>query len=75
MAFTILKREIIFQFHVVVYDRADSAFACSKPDEYDWDQILEDTDIFFFSGVTPAVSESVKETVLDALRCCQKKGN
>ena len=32
----------------VVYDRADSAFACSKPNEYDWDQILEDTDIFFF---------------------------
>lgn len=58
----------------VVYDRADSAFACSKPDEYDWDQILEDTDIFFFSGVTPAVSESVKETVLDALRCCKRKG-
>ena len=58
----------------VVYDRADSAFACSKPDEYDWDQILEDTDIFFFSGVTPAVSESVKETVLNALRCCKRKG-
>ena len=58
----------------MVYDRADSAFACSKPDEYDWDQILEDTDIFFFSGVTPAVSESVKETVLDALRCCKRKG-
>ena len=58
----------------MVYDRADSAFACSKPDEYDWDQILEDTDIFFFSGVTPAVSESVKETVLNALRCCKRKG-
>ena len=58
----------------VVYDRADSAFACSKPEEYDWDQILADADVFFFSGVTPAVSETVKESVLAALHCCQKRG-
>lgn len=58
----------------VVYDRADSAFACSTPEEYDWDQILADADVFFFSGVTPAVSETVKESVLEALHCCQKRG-
>lgn len=58
----------------VVYDRADSAFACSRPDEYDWDQILADADVFFFSGVTPAVSETVKDAVLAALRCCKRRG-
>lgn len=58
----------------VVYDRADSAFACSEPNEYDWDQILADADVFFFSGVTPAVSEAVRDAVLDALRCCKRRG-
>lgn len=58
----------------VVYDREDSAFACSKADEYDWNKILADADVFFFSGVTPAVSETVKESVLAALRFCKEHG-
>lgn len=58
----------------VVYDREDSAFACSKADEYDWNKILADADVFFFSGVTPAVSETVKESVLVALRFCKEHG-
>ena len=58
----------------VVYDREDSAFACSKPDEYDWNKILADADVFFFSGVTPAVSETVKESVLMALQFCKEHG-
>lgn len=58
----------------VVYDREDSAFACSKADEYDWNKILADADVFFFSGVTPAVSETVKESVLMALQFCKEHG-
>ena len=58
----------------VVYDREGSALALSKSEEFHWDEILKDTDIFYFSGVTPAVSESVAETVLEALKYCKTHG-
>ena len=58
----------------VVYDREGSALALSKAEEFHWDEILKDTDIFYFSGVTPAVSESVAETVLEALKYCKTHG-
>lgn len=58
----------------VVYDREGSALALSKAEEFHWDEILKDTDIFYFSGVTPAVSESVAETVLEALKYCKAHG-
>ena len=58
----------------VVYDREGSALALSKAEEFHWDEIVKDTDIFYFSGVTPAVSESVAETVLEALKYCKTHG-
>ena len=41
----------------VVYDREGSALALSKAEEFHWDEILKDTDIFYFSGVTPTVCD------------------
>lgn len=56
----------------VVYDRAYSAFSKSDKSEYHWENILEEGDIFYFTGVTPAVSESVQEALLDALKYCKE---
>lgn len=58
----------------VVYDREGSALALSKPEEFHWDEILKDTDIFYFSGVTPAVSENIAKAVLEALKYCKAHG-
>ena len=56
----------------VVYDRAFSAFSLSQPSEYHWENILEPGDVFYFSGVTPAVSKYVEDTVRSALKYCKK---
>lgn len=58
----------------VVYDRRHSAIAEASPDEYDWNKILNSTDIFFFTGITPAVSENTRKLLSDALSVCRKNG-
>lgn len=58
----------------VVYDREYSALALSDAAEFDWESILEGVDIFYFSGVTPAVSESVEQAVAAALAYCRTHG-
>lgn len=57
----------------VVYDRAFSAFSLSQPSEYHWENVLEPGDVFYFSGVTPAVSKYVEDTVRSALKSCKEK--
>lgn len=58
----------------VVYDRAGSSFALATREEFDWPKLLADVDIFYFSGVTPAVSDAVAAALKDALAYCQKNG-
>lgn len=54
----------------VVYDRAGSSFAVSQTNEYDWPNILRDVDYFYFSGITPAISDELFQAVLAACRYC-----
>ena len=42
----------------VVYDRKFSAMSQCDPSDLDWGKILGDADIFYFSGVTAAISEA-----------------
>lgn len=42
-----------------VYDRKFSAINMAKRDVFDWDEILKGIDVFYFSGVTPAVSDEM----------------
>ena len=58
----------------VIYDRRDSAFADSAPEEYDWEKILDRADAFFFTGITPALSDALPGIVSDALEVCKKRG-
>lgn len=55
----------------VVYDRAYSSFAQADAEEFVWEELLKDADIFYFSGVTPAVSENIEKAVLEALKYCR----
>lgn len=56
----------------VIYDRKNSTFAAVHRQSFDWDTILDGADDFFFTGITPAVSDPV--LLLDALQVCRKKG-
>lgn len=51
----------------VVYDRAHSAIAEAKPEDFDFDAIMEGAQWFHWSGITPAISENAAE--LTRLAC------
>ena len=57
-----------------VYDRKYSAINMAKRDVFNWDEILKGIDVFYFSGVTPAVSDEMAAACKDALTACRAKG-
>lgn len=44
------------------------------PSDFDWEKILGDADIFYFSGVTAAISDATAETLKQALGYCRAQG-
>lgn len=58
----------------VIYNRKDSAIALAARDEFDWDEIFSDATWFHFSGITPAISDSMAEITLDACKKAKEKG-
>jgi len=56
----------------VIYDRRNSAFACSTREDWDWEAILGGASGFFFTGITPAVSDPA--ILEDALAVCRREG-
>ena len=58
----------------VIYDRANSAFALSHSDEYDWDAIFEGATWFHFSGITPALGDDVAKLTEEACIAAKKHG-
>ena len=46
---------------LVVYDRAESAIAKAKPEDFNWDEIMKDAGWFHTTGITPAVSQSAAD--------------
>lgn len=57
----------------VIYDRADSCASRLRPDQVDWDRLM-DTSIFHISGITPAVSPSCLEVTRTALAEARARG-
>ncbi|PWM64807.1 MAG: 2-dehydro-3-deoxygluconokinase [Clostridiales bacterium] len=58
----------------VIYDRAYSAIALAKKEDFDWEDILDGADWFHFTGITPALGDNVAEITLEALKVCKAKG-
>lgn len=58
----------------VIYDRADSSFATSPADCYDWDTIFQDADWFHTTGITPALSDGLAEITLEACKKAKQMG-
>ncbi len=58
----------------VIYDRAASAIALAKKEDFDWDKIFEGVNWFHFTGISPALSDSAAEITLDAVKAAKAKG-
>jgi len=58
----------------VLYDRKGSAVAKSSIQDYNWDLIFEGADWFHFTGITPALSDSLAQVCEDACKAAKKRG-
>ncbi len=59
---------------MVVYDRKGSAIANATNAEFEWDAIFADAEWFHFTGITPALSDSLAGICLEACRVAKAKG-
>jgi len=59
---------------LVVYDRADSAIARSRPEDFYFDRIMKDVSWFHITGITPAVSQNCADCALAAIHAAKKAG-
>lgn len=58
----------------VIYDRANSSISTIDPDSIDWEKILEGTDWFHWTGITPALSQAAADACLKAINAANKLG-
>ncbi|MBE5843867.1 MAG: sugar kinase [Butyrivibrio sp.] len=57
-----------------IYDRAHSAISEAKKEDFNWDEIFDGADWFHFTGITPAVSDSLADITLEAVKKAKEKG-
>lgn len=58
----------------VVYDRANSAIAEAKEEDFDFDAVFEGVDWFHVSGITPALSDGMAQITQKALETAKRHG-
>jgi 2-dehydro-3-deoxygluconokinase len=58
----------------VIYDRASSAIAMAKSEDFDWDCIFEGVDWFHWTGINPALSSDLAKITLEACEKAKEKG-
>ena len=58
----------------VIYDRAYSAIAIAKEEDFDWDKIFNGATWFHLTGITPALSDSMAAITIKALKTAKEKG-
>lgn len=58
----------------VVYDRKYSSISQAKESDFNWDKILDNTNWFHFTGITPALGKGVLRILMDALKVAKRKG-
>lgn len=59
---------------IVTYDRSGTAMAMASHTDFDWDRMLNGVDLFFFSGITPAISEEMYMACKEGLYACRGRG-
>ncbi|ELZ01523.1 PfkB domain-containing protein [Natrialba chahannaoensis JCM 10990] len=57
----------------VIYDRADSAITTASASEFNLD-LIQNAQVFFTSGITPALSESLRDATANLLKAARQGG-
>jgi 2-dehydro-3-deoxygluconokinase len=58
----------------VIYDRKGSSISHISPDDFEWEEVLKDAQWFHWTGITPALGDSVKSCLCKGLKTAQKLG-
>lgn len=58
----------------VIYNRKGSAIALAAEEDFDWDKIFDGAAWFHFSGITPAVSDTLAKVCLNACKKAKELG-
>ena len=58
----------------VIYDRVNSAIATARQEDFDWDAIFTGVDWFHFTGITPALSDTLADICLTAVQAAKRLG-
>lgn len=58
----------------VIYDRTGSSMSTARVGEFDWDTIFEGAEWFHFTGITPALGQSVAVICEMACKAAKEKG-
>jgi 2-dehydro-3-deoxygluconokinase len=58
----------------VIYDRAGSSISEIHPGQVDWKAAFQDAQWFHWSGITPALSDSAAEALLEGLKAAKRAG-
>lgn len=58
----------------VIYDRKYSSISAATAEDFDWDTLLADAGWFHFTGITPALSDSLAAITLEACKRAHEKG-
>ena len=58
----------------VIYDRAYSSVSLVQKEEFDWNKIFQGVDWFHWTGINPALSDSLAEICLIACKKARERG-
>jgi 2-dehydro-3-deoxygluconokinase len=58
----------------VVYDRKYSSIGQAKKEDFNWAEVFAGAEWFHFTGITPALGDSVAEAVLEACKAAKAAG-
>jgi len=58
----------------VIYDRKGSSFSQISPHNIDWEKVFKNVQWFHWTGITPALGDSVEECLRRGLKTAQKLG-
>ena len=58
----------------VIYDRKNSAISTANRGDFDWNEIFDEVDWFHFTGINPALSQSVTDICLMACKVAKERG-
>ena len=74
MVFHFLETGASMRPSKVIYDRAHSAISEATPEDFDWAKIFEGADWFHFTGITPALNDTVAAICLEACKKAKELG-